>query len=626
MRFEDGASPSDDASAPDDVRRVRVVSPVSRDIEPGECSTTRRAFAERLGLEPGCGAESALDPARLFFVGGLEGTPERACFTTSGVPVDVGAVLETPLRHTWRAESACPEPVAPSGPAPSGDNIARARRYVATIEPAITGQGGHALTFRAAAKLVHGFGLSDPEALDVLLRDYNTRCQPPWTRSELEHKVTSARRDARELGHAVPDREPHREALARGHDEGAPSSPTLNQAVEVRRGDALGELWRPLERRSLYEPPPPRTWLLVRAADGDGRDIEFLPRGKVGMLAAAGGIGKTMVAGQPALLVASGSGRPWLGSLVVHDASRGGRVLVALAEETADEVHRRLYYASCALRLTPEQRERAIGNIVALPVAGRDCGLVRADRNGTAVRTELHAEFLSRLRTDGPWALVVIDPLSRFAGADTERVNASATAFVSGCEELCAAPGAPTVLLLHHTSQASRKAGETDGTAARGVTGLVDAVRWCATLTPERESGNGVVGLRLAKSNYSPPCGEVFLARRSPEFSGALVDLTDEERGELAEAQKPADRVDGLRPCPWVGCRYRSNETEAPREGHWLARVPLRNLDGAGVARGRGRADPKAREPGHDHPRRCRRSPAARARGGQPGAVNGRRR
>jgi hypothetical protein len=41
--------------------------------------------------------------------------------------------------------------------------------------------------------LVNGFAMSDDEAWAVLL-DYNARCQPPWSESELRHKLSEARK------------------------------------------------------------------------------------------------------------------------------------------------------------------------------------------------------------------------------------------------------------------------------------------------------------------------------------------------------------------------------------------------------------------------------------------------
>lgn len=67
------ASPSD---APER-RRVRVLAPLRRPVSPMVSAHLRCAYAESLGLAPGCGVEGALDCAHLFFVGALDGTPAR---------------------------------------------------------------------------------------------------------------------------------------------------------------------------------------------------------------------------------------------------------------------------------------------------------------------------------------------------------------------------------------------------------------------------------------------------------------------------------------------------------------------------------------------------------------------
>ena len=70
-----------------------------------------------------------------------------------------------------------------------------AREYVASQPPAIAGSKGHNATFRVACRLV-GFGLTDAQTLE-LLREFNARCQPPWTEKELRHKVQDARKKVR---------------------------------------------------------------------------------------------------------------------------------------------------------------------------------------------------------------------------------------------------------------------------------------------------------------------------------------------------------------------------------------------------------------------------------------------
>ena len=50
----------------------------------------------------------------------------------------------------------------------------------------------HNTTFRIACRLIKGFHLPEEQALQLLLSEFNPRCQPPWTEQELRHKVHQA--------------------------------------------------------------------------------------------------------------------------------------------------------------------------------------------------------------------------------------------------------------------------------------------------------------------------------------------------------------------------------------------------------------------------------------------------
>jgi hypothetical protein len=67
----------------------------------------------------------------------------------------------------------------------------KARQHLRDAPSAVSGKGGHNITFRLAIDLVQGFSLSQGDALD-LLREWNNRCQPPWSEYELKHKVEDA--------------------------------------------------------------------------------------------------------------------------------------------------------------------------------------------------------------------------------------------------------------------------------------------------------------------------------------------------------------------------------------------------------------------------------------------------
>ena len=73
--------------------------------------------------------------------------------------------------------------------------VRRARAWLACVEGAISGQGGHSRTFRVACKLTHpfprGFGLSFDQAWP-LIKEWNEQCEPEWNDAELTHKLVDA--------------------------------------------------------------------------------------------------------------------------------------------------------------------------------------------------------------------------------------------------------------------------------------------------------------------------------------------------------------------------------------------------------------------------------------------------
>ncbi|MCC7085583.1 MAG: DUF3987 domain-containing protein [Pirellulales bacterium] len=82
------------------------------------------------------------------------------------------------------------------------DTADRARKYLAKLPPAISGQGGHDQTFRAACVLVLGFELQRGPALE-LLREWNQSCEPPWSERELQHKIDDALEQPGERGYLL---------------------------------------------------------------------------------------------------------------------------------------------------------------------------------------------------------------------------------------------------------------------------------------------------------------------------------------------------------------------------------------------------------------------------------------
>jgi hypothetical protein len=77
------------------------------------------------------------------------------------------------------------------------DVIERARRYMAAVPAAVSGQRGDVRTFQVCCRLARGFGLAPGDALN-LLAEWNARCNPPWTEHELIAKLDHAQRYGRE--------------------------------------------------------------------------------------------------------------------------------------------------------------------------------------------------------------------------------------------------------------------------------------------------------------------------------------------------------------------------------------------------------------------------------------------
>lgn len=79
----------------------------------------------------------------------------------------------------------------PACAVPLEERISRAQRYVARVPGAVEGEFGSTATFMLAQRVVRGFALPEPEALQVL-EPWNKTCRPPWPDKDLERKVNEA--------------------------------------------------------------------------------------------------------------------------------------------------------------------------------------------------------------------------------------------------------------------------------------------------------------------------------------------------------------------------------------------------------------------------------------------------
>jgi hypothetical protein len=281
----------------------------------------------------------------------------------------------------------------------------------------------------------------------------------------------------------------------------------------------------------LTAAPPPREYLAIDSRTGRGA----LPARGVGVLGAAGGAGKSYLTIALALAVASGA--DWIGVMRI---ARAARTLLVSGEEPTDEIRRRLYHVAGSAHVT----SLAEGAIDVLDLHDVHAPLLTPD----AQPTEHAAALVSLARERGPYALVVVDPLARLAGAPIDADNVAAGALVSTLERVATAAGG-LVLAVHHTSLAARRSGDVGATALRGATGLGDSARMVLTVGVERiEHGDAdvadrlaeIVTVRAAKANSVRVWEPVELRRGE---HGELLPLDEADRAMVVQARRRADPV-----------------------------------------------------------------------------------
>ena len=121
--------------------------------------------------------------------------------------------------------------------------LERARRYIAKLLPAISGQRGHDATFHVACVLVHGFALAEADALS-LLKEFNQRCSPPWNEGDLRHKINSAANTAHLLprGHLLGSEAINGCPVSSKPMPPPPPKPKFQKTVLARIANKVGDI------------------------------------------------------------------------------------------------------------------------------------------------------------------------------------------------------------------------------------------------------------------------------------------------------------------------------------------------------------------------------------------------
>lgn len=270
-----------------------------------------------------------------------------------------------------------------------------------------------------------------------------------------------------------------------------------------------------------------------------------LPVGTLGLLVAPGGTGKTMLLMQTAVALAIG--KLFLNGAMGKPAHcEPVRVVLFAAEESVDELHRRLHQVVHQLvsaqdglmevQQQPSTLELLSENLHIYPMAG----VARLRLDGTE-GSELELAFLREAAKGA--RLVILDPLRQFHSGD-ENDSWVMTNLVHQClsiatQERCA------FLLAHHTNKQATVTGYGDKAAAsRGSAALTDAARWqlnLSELDPGLARKLGIahadawqyVRVDLAKANYLSGQPPVVLRKG---VGGVLDTVPDKARGKRAAA------------------------------------------------------------------------------------------
>lgn len=238
--------------------------------------------------------------------------------------------------------------------------------------------------------------------------------------------------------------------------------------------------------------------------------------GSVGMIVGQGAVGKSFLALQIGLAVASG--RPVASGL--WPSPTPGPVTLIFGEDQPVLLQERLHWLRQHECLDAGQCCDIDERLDIRSGFGHDMRVLKKSRDGLEP-----GPFLDVVREAAKsQRLVILDPLAFLHDGD-ENDNGAATRLMQTLQAVCRDTSA-TIILLHHVGKGS--AGGDDGreswTAARGASALTTACRWQVNLTPpnpRQMKDYGIddamrgfwVQVAVVKANYGEPAESGWLHR-----------------------------------------------------------------------------------------------------------------
>jgi RecA-family ATPase len=301
------------------------------------------------------------------------------------------------------------------------------------------------------------------------------------------------------------------------------SSNTNVQSIEFTREGArqnenrLPVLTEEITRVSSWlteKPPEPEVLIYLD-------NNNFLTKGTVGALVAAGGTGKTYFMLILSYMLSAGKN---FGPL---NSKRPLKILILTAEDPKEQI---------AIRLWNIGQGTFPGKLHISSIYGKVGPLMGFEGN-KVVRTETYEWFIETIRRHPNVDLVIIDTKSRLYGLD-ENNNDHATQWITGLEAACDKCNC-TILFTHHVAKSHSN--NLTQTMSRGASAIVDGCRFVAGLSEMNKDTaqklnivdhKNYIVFDVVKSNYAAKLKSKLYFRR---LNYGLLEYVDPKNDNLQQ-------------------------------------------------------------------------------------------
>lgn len=181
-------------------QKLRAVGPL---LEPMSANGWPRVWRALVTKFSPWADEQCKDVSRMYYLPACQPGAEPMLFVQPGSPLDVatlalGGAAPAPTRKVdlnapdvVRGKDGSAYPRAPKGQGP----FQHAEHLCHTMAPAVSGKGGHVAILRVARALRWGLELEAAQCAQMIAEIYSPRCDPPWSQTEIDHKIEAAGQD-----------------------------------------------------------------------------------------------------------------------------------------------------------------------------------------------------------------------------------------------------------------------------------------------------------------------------------------------------------------------------------------------------------------------------------------------